>query len=566
MPFALAPFSSIPLDEDLLQSLIDEHDQCTLPRLNRLWRYYRNALAEPTDAGGSSAPPAQRVGLPSRLMVNRPQRHDRRFIRDVVIENDIAWRIHTLVDFMFPTAPKIVSKARDESKRREIEAVLSAAIESSASAGGGVESDTNAGGGGGGGGGGIGLWQNAALLGSVYGHVDFLVSIAPHHASETPIVNRESSISDVGRLPVGTAGVPERRDSAQTALASETARFDDLLARVRSALVIETVEAPRAIALLNPRDYRVIDAYILHWRQPVHEVEREGIFARLARLVRRTGTDCNPWASRDGACRRSYRTITQVFSADRVQRYEDEELASEQINRLDRVPVVHVQNLPQPLCWDGLSDVEPLIPLQDELNVRLSDRANRVTMQSYRMWLAKGIENFTERPVGPGQMWQTDNERASIESFGGDADSPSERQHIEELREALDKASGVTPAAAGHIKAKIGNLTSENALRISLMGTIAKIKRKRITYGSGIARLCELVLHALDQHGIYHSSQSDRAVEIVWGDPLPNDETRRLNDALLKVQLGVPADIVRAELGYAGSNGAEHPNDKEILA
>jgi len=35
----------------------------------------------------------------------------------------------------------------------------------------------------------------------------------------------------------------------------------------------------------------------------------------------------------------------------------------------------------------------------------------------------------------------TDNPDASIESFGGDADSPSERQHIEELREALDRAS-----------------------------------------------------------------------------------------------------------------------------
>jgi hypothetical protein len=180
-------------------------------------------------------------------------------------------------------------------------------------------------------------------------------------------------------------------------------------------------------------------------------------------------------------------------------------------------------------------------------------------MQSFRMWLAKGIDNFNERPVGPGQMWQTENENASIESFGGDADSPSERQHIEELREALDKASGVTPAAAGHIKAKIGNLTSENALRISLMGTIAKVKRKRITYGQGIARLCEMVLHALHVHGIYHTRPGDRAVDIVWGDPLPIDETRRLNDALLKVQLGVPAEAVRAELGYATADRPASP-------
>ena len=42
--------------------------------------------------------------------------------------------------------------------------------------------------------------------------------------------------------------------------------------------------------------------------------------------------------------------------------------------------------------FEGLSDVEPLISLQDELNTRLCDRANRVTMQSFRMWLGKGID------------------------------------------------------------------------------------------------------------------------------------------------------------------------------
>jgi hypothetical protein len=166
------------------------------------------------------------------------------------------------------------------------------------------------------------------------------------------------------------------------------------------------------------------------------------------------------------------------------------------------------------------------------------------------MWLGKGIEGFTERVVGPGQMWVTDNTEASIEAFGGDADSPSERQHIEELREALDKASGVTPAAAGHIKARVGNLTSENALRISLMGTIAKIKRKRVTYGAGIKALCELILHALDVHGLYPTEARERHVEVSWMDPLPIDESRRIADAISKAQLGIPASVLRAELGY----------------
>jgi len=506
VPYALEPFASIPLDQALLELLISEHECFTLRQLQRLWCYYRNALAEPTNLGGSSGPPAQKVGLPARLVEIKQLQRDDRFKREIVIENDIAWRIHTLVDFMFPAGPRIISKAGDPEQRRQIETILNAII------------DFN---------GGISLWQNAALLGSVYGYVDFLIDC-------------ESLNAHVRSRSSGSPGTAPSKPI-----------FDDLIETIRSSILIETVEAPRAIPLLNRHDYRVLDAYILHFRQPVNDVQRQTMLDRISRALRswtnRAG-DCN--SSAIAGARRAGVTVTEIHSATTCQRYEDGVLVMETINRLGRLPVVHIQNLAQPLYFDGLSDVEPLIPLQDELNTRLCDRANRVTMQSFRMWLGKGIDGFTDRPVGPGQMWLTDNLDASIEAFGGDADSPSEKEHIEELREALDKASGVTPAAAGHIKARVGNLTSENALRISLMGTIAKIKRKRITYGAGIQSLCELIMHALDVNGLYRSNPRDRHVEIAWVDPLATDESRRIADALAKAQLGVPTSVLRAELGY----------------
>jgi len=500
MTLPLQPFANVGLNADLLHVLLDEHGRVALPRLERLWRYYRNHLSEPTVEGGSTAPPAQRVGLPPRLRneIAGDQTgvlvRDDRSRREIVIENDIAWRIHTLVDFMFPSAPKLISTASDPVKRAAIEAALQAVM------------------------GDLELWQNAALLGSVYGHVDFLVDAT------------------------------------------------------NAQIAIHTIEAPRIIGVLNPRDYRLLDAVILHWTQPTNRIKggrsrsragaaRSTVFERLKSMLRSTPMDCNPWASGGGAslnggAERESLTITEIHSAARMQRYEDDRLVEERVNALGVLPVVHVQNLAMPLQFAGLSDVEPLIPLQDELNTRLSDRANRVTMQSFRMWLGKGIDTFFERPVGPGQMWTTDNENASIEAFGGDADSPSERQHLEDLREAMDKASGVTPAAAGHIKARVGNLTSENALRISLMGTLAKINRKRVTYGQGIQKLAALVLHALDVTGALRSSPSERGIEIAWPDALPDDQSRKLADALQKARLGIPLHVIRAELGYGDEGEA----------
>ena len=516
MTYALAPFASIPLDEALLEVLIAEHEDMTLPRLQRLWRYYRNALAEPTVDGASCGPPAQQVGLPDRLLDGSDPGDDR-LPREIVIENDIAWRIHTLVDFMFPSPPRLVSQAADPHMRRDIENLLQAVI------------DAN---------GGIAMWQNAALLGSVYGYVDLVLNC-----------------DDLARVPLrsATSAALPGDASAQRAQrpggAPSKPISPDLVERIRSSVHIETVEAPRAIPLVNRYDYRALDGYILYYRQPINDVEHEGLLARLSRVVLNRPRN-------SAYTRRASTAVLEIYSATHRQRYEDGELVLETVNRLGRLPVVHIQNLSQPLTYEGLSDVEPLIPLQDELNTRMSDRANRVTMQSFRMWLGKGIDGFTDHPIGPGQMWFTDNLDASIEGFGGDAESPSEKAHIEEIREALDKASGVTPAAAGHIRARVGNLTSENALRISLMGTIAKVKRKRVTYGAGIQSLCDLVLHALDVYGLYRTNPSDRRVEVVWTDPLPADETRRLQDALLKAQLGVPAEILRAELGYPDASTA----------
>src|SRR5205823_2678796 len=51
-------------------------------------------------------------------------------------------------------------------------------------------------------------------------------------------------------------------------------------------------------------------------------------------------------------------------------------VVAEGANSLGRIPLVHVQNAAAPFEYSGAGDVEPLIPLQDELNTRLSDRAS----------------------------------------------------------------------------------------------------------------------------------------------------------------------------------------------
>jgi hypothetical protein len=479
------------LDPALLDSLIEEHRTCNEPRLSRLWDYYRNPARHRAD--GKVGCLAQEEGLPLRLTRSQgPDHVDVQAQREIVIENDIAWRMHTHVDFMFGKPLSIQSTAKNPARAKMIQRFLSSVFKAN---------------------GGARFFQDLGLLGTIYGYVDVMVRVA-----------------DTGATKSG--------DKVSTA----------------DQLVLETIEAPRAIPLLSTQDYRRLDAYALHFRQRTLQVEQNHFLTRVRNRVL-GGT---------GHRQRSVVEHTQVWTAQTYQNFVGQpgslsggrKLVDQGINRLGRIPIVHIQNLSQPFFYEGLSEVEPLIPLQDELNTRLSDRANRVTFQSFKMYLGKGIEHFTDRPVGPGQMWATDNPDASITEFGGDGHSPSEEAHISEIRDAMDKTSSVSPLATGLVGAKVGNLTSQNALRIVMMGLLAKVDKKRLTYGHGIERICELLLHAADVHGLFPNSPEERGVRLDWAEPLPDTDSQLLRNALLKLEAGVPRQQVLTELGYADQTGA----------
>ncbi|MEM8758495.1 MAG: phage portal protein, partial [Planctomycetota bacterium] len=255
--------------------------------------------------------------------------------------------------------------------------------------------------------------------------------------------------------------------------------------------------------------------------------------------------------------RRSREAYTEVFGPDGHEVWIGGERVSSDSGGVFEglMPVVHVQNQSQPLVYAGVGEVEPLLPLQDELNTRLSDRASRVTMQSFKMYLAKGIDGFSESPVSPGTVWSTDNPAASVESFGGDASSPSEESHIGEIRQAMDKVSGVPPVASGVLEARIGNLSSASALRVTMVGLIAKTNRKRVTYGRGICSVSTLVLEAASRAGLLDASAPGCGVDIDWPDPLPIGEEELSAGIRARRDLGVPDERIAEVYGVVPTPG-----------
>ncbi len=520
------------LDERYVDWLVNEWSADALCHYERLWNYYVNEMrplitdsctvrgGAGIEAGGGDNSniryyyQGQECGLPSRITgmeysfyggVWCGRRVPGVERKEVVIENDIAWRVDTLVDFLFGQGVHISSRVEDKQRAGQIEGLLRAVF------------DAN---------GGTSYFQRLGLLGSIYGFVDVIVRVGEDFG-----FNRAISVG-------GTIVTGQTEEGQAAGSAGEGLRQYHRALEKASSIILEAIEAPRSLPVLDENDYRQIRYYIQHYYQQHNELDDKPSIIKSLNSRGLVG----------GRVRQSHNV--EITGPHYWQRYEDGELVAQGVNPLGIVPVVHILNMPVGRRYEGKSDVEPLLALQDELNTRLSDRAHRITLQSFKMYLVKGLEDADGKTVGPNRMWFTSNPDASVEEFGADSGSPSETEHINHIREALDKASGVASIAAGILKGRIGNLTSAVALKMTLMGVLAKTQRKRQSYGKGITDICRLVLEVMDKAGVFITRPDERQVDIHWPSPLPENVTEKLQEAQMKKELGVPQDVILKELGY----------------
>src|SRR5262245_2406868 len=189
---------------DDLRSRIQRLIHTDAVRLRRLWNYYRNptlpAFAR-DDSSASDRPyrQAQEWGLPARITGVRSgsldsdplagQTIDEIARKEVVIENDIGWRIDTMVDFLFGKGP-IISASNPQ-----IEGLLNLILAHN---------------------GGIQFLQQLAVMGAVYGFVDVLVKFDGSSLTPGPITDgagpseRTPGVEPASVLP---AAEPAPRDT-----------------------------------------------------------------------------------------------------------------------------------------------------------------------------------------------------------------------------------------------------------------------------------------------------------------------------------------------------------------
>lgn len=220
-----------------------------------------------------------------------------------------------------------------------------------------------------------------------------------------------------------------------------------------------------------------------------------------------------------------------------------------------KMPVVHFPN--KRYGSYGISEILPVIPLQNALNKASMDLIVAMEYQAFQQrWIAgaevelddDGNPKQFAGKHGPGNYLAIPDSEAKIGSFDA-ADLAPYVKVIQDLRAQIARVSGVPP----HYFFSDGGATiSGESLKTGEVRFERKGKRQQRCLGKSWETLMALVLSTpnLADTDKTTGSYSDEDLNILWDDLSPRSPSEEMDVLLKKQAIGVPNSQLQKEAGY----------------
>ncbi len=227
-------------------------------------------------------------------------------------------------------------------------------------------------------------------------------------------------------------------------------------------------------------------------------------------------------------------------------------------NKYKVIPFVQVKNYPIAGRSDGVGDLEDLIPLNTELNLKKSDVSEIIDYHSAPITVVFGAK-VTQLEKGANKVWGGLPKDAKVQNLELNGDLGASTDYINDLKSAMHDIGGVPRGALGGEQA-ISN-TSGVALQFVNMPLIErnKIKKSETKYGLEYANKL-ILLMALEENLIKKpedlSNKDFYNTEIIIPDNLPKDTLIELQEIETEMRLGIESKI-----GAMKRLGKEDPED-----
>lgn len=239
----------------------------------------------------------------------------------------------------------------------------------------------------------------------------------------------------------------------------------------------------------------------------------------------------------------------QVWTRKEVTIYHGEEKVKTLENRYGMIPFFKCKNLPASGAVRGQSDLEDLIPLNMELNIKSSDVSEIIDYYASPVTLVFGAK-VGQLERGVGKIWGGLPSTGDVKNLELSGDLTASTNYIKDIKEAMHEISGVPVGALGNMKS-ISN-TSGVALQVIMLPLIERINKKRAMTASTISDINKYIIKiALEENMLddldevetqkLTNSYSSNIYynEILFEDSLPKDKLVELQAIQLEMKLGL---------------------------
>lgn len=261
----------------------------------------------------------------------------------------------------------------------------------------------------------------------------------------------------------------------------------------------------------------------------------------------------------------------EYWTKDEIKVYEDEKEIDSMKNPYNMIPYVQIKNLAVAGRTRGLSDLDDLIPLNMELNMKKSDCSEIIDYHSAPITLVYGAK-IGNLEKGANKVWGGLPKDSKVENLSLSGDLLASQSYISDTKTAMCEIGGVPETVLGGASA-ISN-TSGVALQYMNAPLIDKTKTKRNLTKNGLQKVNKLILLISLMEGLIEKPEEISIAEFVRNtvtipDTLPKDTMLELTQIQLEMQLGLECrhgalkrlgrEDIQSKLDEVDKERAEHP-------
>lgn len=268
----------------------------------------------------------------------------------------------------------------------------------------------------------------------------------------------------------------------------------------------------------------------------------------------------------------------QIWTKDTITEFHGNQQISQQANPYGLIPFVQIKNFPLVGRTEGISDLENLIPLNVEYNLKKSDISEIIDYHASPVTVVYGAKiGNLER--GANKVWGGLPKDAKVENLELSSDLAASNKYCDSLKKSMNEVGGIPVGALGGEQA-ISN-TSGVALQFVNAPIIERTNIKKEATAYGIKQINKLILYLSVLNNIVHIPDSvtksefyNTTVEIP--DTTPKDTLVELQQIEIAMRLGLEdrkgalyrlgQEDIDSKIAEIDKDRAEHPEIYGIVS